>query len=312
VSGRADLAALKRPPQGAAVAVGTFDGVHLGHRALLTRTVAEARARGLAAVALTWDRHPAMTLRPQQAPPLITSLERKLELLWAQGLDEVVVLAFDRDLASWPPDRFASEVLGSVLGARLVLVGSNWRFGRGAAGDPETLGRLGAELGFEARTVALERSEGEPVVSSTRIRAALERGDVERARVLLARPFDFDGTVVHGDGRGAGLGYPTANLEVHEALVRPARGIYAGRARLGSDVYPAAVSIGVNPTFVSADERPPVRIEAYLLDFSGDLYGQRLRIELHARLREELSFDSTAALVAQMDKDVEATRALAR
>ena len=312
MTGRADFAALPRPPQGAAIAVGTFDGVHLGHRALLAQTVAEASARGLAAVALTWDRHPAMTLRPQQAPPLITSQERKLELLRGQGLDEVAVLAFDRDLASWPPERFAADVLSSALGARIVLVGSNWRFGRGATGDPALLARLGAELGFEARMVALEPSEGEPVVSSTRIRAALKEGDVKRARALLARPFDFDGIVVHGDGRGALLGYPTANLDVDAALVRPAKGIYAGRCLLGDDTYPAAVSIGVNPTFVTDEERPRVRIEAYLLDFSGDLYGRSLRLELHARLREELSFDSTAALVEQMDKDVEATRALTR
>lgn len=308
---RADLAGLKRPPQGAAVAVGTFDGVHLGHRALLGATVAEARRLGLAPLALTWDRHPASTLRPQQAPPLITSFERKLELLGEQGLDQVAVLAFDKDLASWPPERFASDVLAEALGAKLVMVGQNWRFGRRAAGNIDTLARLGAELGFEARAVQLERPEDDLVVSSTRIRAALVDGDVERARLLLARPFDFDGTVVHGDGRGALLGYPTANLEVDAALVRPEKGIYAGRALIDGDVYPAALSIGVNPTFVT-DDRPPVRIEAYLLDFSGDLYGRKLRIELHARLRDELSFDSTAALVEQMARDVAATRSLAR
>ena len=312
MTGRADLAALKRTPQGAAVAVGTFDGVHLGHRALLGATVGQARSLGLAPLALTWDRHPASTLRPHQAPPLITSFERKLELLGEQGLDQVAVLAFDEDLASWPPERFASDVLAEGLGAKLVMVGQNWRFGRRAAGNIDTLARLGAELGFEARAVKLERPEDDLVVSSTRIRAALVDGDVDRARLLLARPFDFDGTVVHGDGRGALLGYPTANLEVDEALVRPQKGIYAGRALVDGDVYPAALSIGVNPTFVADDARPPIRIEAFLLDFSGDLYGRRLRIELHARLRDELSFDSTPALVEQMAKDVEATRSLTR
>ena len=272
--------------------------------------VAKARSLGLAPLALTWDRHPASTLRPHQAPPLITSFERKLELLGEQGLDQVAVLAFDEDLASWPPERFASDVLAEGLGAKLVMVGQNWRFGRRAAGNVDTLVRLGADLGFEARAVQLERPETGGVVSSTRIRAALRDGDVEDARLLLGRPFDFDGTVVHGDGRGALLGYPTANLEVDAALVRPQKGIYAGRAMVDGDVYPAALSIGVNPTFVADDARPPIRIEAYLLDFSGDLYGCRLRIELHARLRDELSFDSTAALVEQMGRDVAATRAV--
>ncbi len=310
VTRRADLAALRRPPQGAAVAVGTFDGVHLGHRALLSATIAQAHRRGLAPLALTWDRHPASTLRPQQAPPLLTSIARKLELLREQELDQVAVLAFDEDLASWPPERFASDVLAEALGAKLVMVGQNWRFGRGAAGNVDTLTRLGAELGFEARAVQLERPENDLVVSSTRIRAALRDGDVGGVRLLLGRPFDFDGTVVHGDGRGALLGYPTANLEVDAALARPQKGIYAGRARVGDDVYLAALSVGVNPTFVTGDAPPPVRIEAYLLDFSGDLYGRRLRIELIARLRDELSFDSTAALVDQMGRDVTATRAV--
>jgi riboflavin kinase / FMN adenylyltransferase len=310
VSVRADLASLERFPGGTAVAVGTFDGVHLGHRALLRATMALARRRALAPLALTWDRHPASTLRPQHAPPLITSLERKLELLHEHGLESVAVLAFDHDLASWPPARFASEVLAETLGARLVMVGQNWRFGRGATGNVDTLARLGAELGFEAHAVPLERPEAGVVVSSTRIRAALQTGDVERAGLLLGRPFDFDGIVVRGDGRGALLGYPTANLDVEAALLRPRKGIYAGRAIVDGEVYLAALSIGVNPTFVADDARPPVRIEAFLLDFSGDLYGRRLRIELHSRLRDELSFDSTAALVEQMARDVEATRSL--
>ncbi|MGI8521029.1 MAG: bifunctional riboflavin kinase/FAD synthetase, partial [Actinomycetota bacterium] len=307
---RTDLAALKRPPQGAAVAVGKFDGVHLGHRALLSATLAQAHRRSLAPLALTWDRHPASTLRPQQAPPLLTSIARKLELLREQDLDQVAVLAFDEDLASWPPERFASDVLAGALGAKLVMVGQNWRFGRRAAGNVDTLARLGADLGFEARAVQLERPETGGVVSSTRIRAALRDGDVEDARLLLGRPFDFDGTVVHGDGRGALLGYPTANLEVDAVLVRPQKGIYAGRALVDGDAHSAALSIGVNPTFVADDARPPIRIEAYLLDFSGDLYGRRLRIELLQRLRDELSFESTSALVEQMARDVAATRAV--
>ena len=291
-----------------AVTIGTFDGVHLGHQALLRTTLETASRRGLGAVALTWDRHPAMTLRPEVAPPLLTSTERRLELL-AQGGIEVAVLPFDHVLSHLSPEDFAAEILARRLHARAVIVGRGWRFGHRARGDVATLQELGTRLDFDVLPQPLTEARGGPV-SSTRIRAAVAAGDMDETGGLLGRRWDFDGTVIHGDKRGAGLGYPTANLLLDPALARPARGIYAGRAQRNGSSHPAAVSVGVNPQFGGEPGRSPVRIEAYLLDFEGDLYGEVLRVELHAKLRDERAFDSVEQLVRQMDLDVEATRAL--
>jgi riboflavin kinase / FMN adenylyltransferase len=293
----------------AAVTIGTFDGVHLGHRALLRATVEISRHQGLTPVALTWDRHPALTLRPEAAPPLLTTTDRRLELLQEDEAIEVAVLPFDHTLARLAPEDFATRILSRQLNARAVLVGEGWRFGHRARGDVSALTELGRRLGFEVHPQPLLNARGGPV-SSTRVRAALASGDMEEAGALLGRRWDFDGTVIHGDKRGAGLGYPTANLLLDPALVRPARGIYAGVAHRGADTHPAAVSIGVNPQFGGDPARSPLRIEAYLLDFSGELYGEVLRVELQARLREERTFESVEQLVEQMDLDVKATRAL--
>jgi len=295
---------------GAAVTIGTFDGVHLGHRALIGRTVERARAQGLSAVAVTWDRHPIATLRPGHEPSLLTSGERKLELIDALGVDVAAVLAFDNDLSSWPPELFARRVLASGLGARVVIVGQGWRFGHKAAGDVETLTKLGAELGFDVEALELAAAGG-GTVSSSRVRAAVGAGDVELAAALLGRPFDVDGLVVRGAARGAGLGYPTANIEVDPMLARPARGAYAGRARTANGWYQAAISVGVRPTFGGDPASSPLLIEAYLLDFDGDLYGRELRIEFWKRLHDDLKFDSVDDLISQIEADVEATRALA-
>ena len=300
------LAQLGPPPGGSAVTIGTFDGVHLGHRALIAATVAEARRLGVTPALVTWDRHPAATLRPEAVPPSLTTLGRKVELIAQAGIGVLALLAFDDELSSWPPERFVDEVLVAGLGARAVLVGRGWRFGHRAAGDVELLCSLGAQRGFSARAVDLIEGPGGPV-SSSRIRAALAAGDLATARALMGRPYEIEGVVIPGDGRGAGLGYPTANLAVDPALARPPLGIYAGRARARGAFHPAAISIGVNPTFASGGG---VRVEAYLLDFSGDLYGCDLRLELWARLRAELRFDSVAALTQQMARDVAATRAL--
>lgn len=305
------VSSLVAEDQGAAVTIGTFDGVHLGHRSLIARTVDRARAEGLAAVAVTWDRHPMATLRPGHAPPLLSSPQRKIELLESLGMDVVAVLAFDADLSSWPPERFASQVLASGLGARAVIVGQGWRFGHRAAGDVATLTQLGEELGFDVEALDL-MAVGGGTVSSSRIRAAVGAGDVELAATLLERPFDVDGIVVPGAARGAGFGYPTANVEVDSALVRPARGAYAGRARATGGWYPAAISVGVRPTFGGDPASSPVLIEAYLLDFDGNLYGRQLRIEFWKRLHDDLKFDSVDGLVAQIEADVQATRALAK
>jgi riboflavin kinase / FMN adenylyltransferase len=294
---------------GAAVTVGTFDGLHLGHRALIARTIEEARALGGTSVAVTWDRHPLETLRPGSEPKVLTTPERKAELLEATGIDSLVVLPFDKAFSKWTPERFVTDVLVG-LGARIVIVGEGWRFGHKAAGTTELLQKMGTEHGFVAEVLTLEGVGGEPV-SSTRVRSAIAQGDMVSARTLLARPFDVDGVVLRGDRRGTELGFPTANLKLDRSIAHPPRGVYAGRALTQAGVtYTAAINVGVNPQFGGDPASTPWRVEAYLLEFDGDLYDQRLRVELHERLRDELTFESVGALVEQIAKDVDHTRDL--
>jgi riboflavin kinase / FMN adenylyltransferase len=272
------------PVQERAVAIGSFDGVHLGHR----RVLAAARSAGTPATAVTFWPHPRLVLGNRVE--LLTTLERRLELLADAGMDETLVVDFTAELARREPDEFAEALLRQI-GARVIAVGENFRFGRGAAGDPSLL----TKLGFDVRLVpALEG------ISSTTVRGLLREGDVVGAARLLGRPAEVEGTVVLGEQRGGTLGYPTANLAVSPDLLVPAYGIYAGSA-LG---HRAAISIGVNPHY-GGDER---RIEPYLLDFDGDLYGQRLVVELWRRLREERAYADEAELVAQIARDVEETR----
>ena len=272
-----------------AVALGTFDGVHRGHVAV----VAAARAAGLTTTAVTFDPHPRAVLGGE-AVPLLCPLERRLELLGAAGVEEALVLRFDRALASLESDAFAERYLRAV-GAEVVAAGPGFRLGRARAAGLETL----AALGLEVRTVP--PVEG---VSSSRIRTLVAAGRVEEAAALLGRPVEVEGTVVGGDARGAGLGFPTANLDPPPGVVVPRLGIYAGAA-LGTR---AAVSVGTNPTY-GVNE---LRIEAFLLDFEGDLYGRRLVIELWRRLRDEQAFASERELVDQIARDVEDTRAARR
>jgi riboflavin kinase / FMN adenylyltransferase len=294
---------------GSAVMIGTLDGVHRGHQALAARTIQKARELNLQALAVTWDRHPSETLRPEHAPLLLTSVERKLELLGEAGLDATLVLPFDAELSSWSPERFARAVLVDGVGAKAVAVGSDWRFGHRAAGDVDLLIELGHADGFEAEGVKLREVAGGPV-SSSRVRQAIANGDVGLARTLLGRAFDLDGTVTRGDARGRSLGIPTANLPLDPRMACPSLGVYAGRARVGELWYAAAINIGVNPTFGGDPASSQPRLEAHLLDFEGDLYGHRLRVEFWARLRDETKFASSAALVEQIERDVEETRRL--
>jgi riboflavin kinase / FMN adenylyltransferase len=270
------------------VAIGSFDGVHRGHR----RVLDTAAAVGDATTVVTFWPHPRLVLGNRVE--LLSTLERRLELLDEAGVDEVLVVEFTPDVAALPAEAFAEEVLRRI-GTTTVVVGEGFRFGRAAAGDTGTLDGLG----FDVRPVPL--LEG---VSSTRIRTLLREGDVVGAAGLLGRPAELDGTVVLGDQRGGTLGYPTANLATIPELLVPAYGIYAGAAR----GHRAAMSIGVNPHY-GGDER---RIEPHLLDFEGDLYGERLVVELWLRLRDERAFDSEAELVAQIARDVEATRSARR
>jgi riboflavin kinase/FMN adenylyltransferase len=275
-------------PKPRAVALGTFDGVHLGHR----RVLDAALAAGRTPTVVTFDPHPREALG--YGVELLVPLERRLELLAEAGIEETLVVDFDLELAQLPPEGFAERVL-RPLGTEVVVAGSNFRFGRGRTGDLGLLERLG----FDARPVPLVDG-----VSSTRIRDLLRAGEVDRAAKLLGRPPELAGTVVAGDARGGTLGFPTANLRPEPGVLVPGYGIYAGAA----DGHRAAISIGTNPHY-GGDER---RIEAFLLDFAGDLYGKRLTLELWQRLREEQAFGSEAELVAQIDRDVEATRRAAR
>ena len=300
---------LTPPTNGSAITIGTFDGVHLGHRALIARAVATANDLGCVSVVLTWDQHPNVVVHPDRVPPLLATPERRIELLADRNPDLLVTLQFDHELSQWSPERFVKEVLVAGLGARAVFVGANWRFGKGASGNAELLVDLGKELGFEAEPVALEMVGGERV-SSSRIRKAVAEGQMELAAEMLGRPFDMSGVVVHGDARGHGLGFPTANVGLDPDLVHPARGVYAGRAFVGDAWYTAAINVGVNPTFGGDPDSTPLRVEAFLIDFSGDLYDQPIRIEFHQRLRDEERFESTDALIAQIGRDVEETKRL--
>jgi len=267
-----------------AVAIGSFDGVHLGHRAVLDAV----RAAGKPATVVTFWPHPRLVLGNRVE--LLSTLERRLELLEEAGIDETLVIEFTTQLAQREPDDFADALLRQI-GARVIAVGENFRFGRSAAGDPALLERLG----FEVHALPVVNG-----VSSSRIRTLLRQGEVAAAAALLGRPAEIEGTVVLGDQRGGTLGFPTANLAVPADLLVPGYGIYAGSA-LG---HRAAVSIGVNPHY-GGDER---RVEPYLLDFDGDLYGRRLVVELWRRLRDERAYESEEELIAQIERDVEETR----
>ena len=267
-----------------AVALGTFDGVHLGHRRVLEAAV----AAGLTATAVTFDPHPRVALGYDVE--LLAPLEHRLELIAASGIEDALVVDFGLDVAKLEPEEFADRFLRPI-GTEVVVAGTNFRFGRARAGDLGLLGRLG----FDVRPVPLVES-----VSSTRIRDLLRNGEVERAARLLGRPPEISGLVVAGDARGGTLGFPTANIRPQPGVVVPGFGIYAGAAGENR----AAISIGTNPHY-GGEER---RVEAFLLDFEGDLYGRELAIELWARLRDEQAFESEAELVEQIARDVEATR----
>jgi riboflavin kinase/FMN adenylyltransferase len=285
-----DPAALPRADR--AVALGTFDGVHLGHQAVMRAAI----ETGLRSTVITFSPHPREVLGYEVR--LLTTLERKIEHIRAVGVDELVIIEFTPELARLSPAGFVAEVL-EPLQARVILAGGNFRFGHGRSGD----GALLAEMGFDVRAVPLV--EG---VSSSRIRRLLEAGEAAAAAALLGRPHELEGIVVSGDQRGETLGFPTANLAVPPNLLVPAYGIYAGQAVVGEARFRTALSIGVNPHY-GGHER---RIEAFLLDFEGDLYGVDVRLELWQRLREERSFASEQALIDQIALDVASARAAVR
>jgi riboflavin kinase/FMN adenylyltransferase len=298
---------------GSVVTIGAYDGVHRGHAKVLRLVRELADARGLDAGLVTFDRHPAQVVRPESAPKLLTTLEQKLELLEGlELLDLVCVLHFDEERSHETAEDFVREVLVGALRARMVVVGADFHFGHKRGGNVALLEQMGTDLGFEVIGLGLVAPESDPghePYSSTRVRGALAAGDVAAAAELLGRPHEVRGTVVRGDQRGRDLGFPTANLAVPEEICLPADGIYAGEFRGRDGVWrPAAVSLGRRPTFY--DDAPHSLLEAYLLDFDGDLYDQAAAVRFVARLRGEQRFDTIDDLVAQIGRDVEETRRL--
>ena len=299
------LRALPLSHERTVVTVGFFDGVHVGHRAVLDGTVAAARARGIPSLAVTFDRHPREILTPGEEPRLLTSLERKVDLIAETGIDILVVLEFTEEFSGWPAERFMADVLRDGLHAEHCVVGTNFTFGHRALGTVDRLIADGGRYGFSAERVDLFQLEGRPVSSSS-IREALSRGDLEWPRRAMGRRFVLDGTVVSGAGRGSGLGYPTANLRTWPRLLLPGQGIYAGRVELDPQAHVAAIDVGTNPTFGSE----PLHVESYLLDFEGDLVGRDLAVEFWAYLRPEVRFESPEELVSAIAEDVRRTREL--
>lgn len=295
-------------PRGGAVAIGNFDGVHVGHQALLTLAHERARALGAPTVALTFDPHPATVVAAEGPPPLLTTFDRKLELLDAAGVDVCVVVAFTPQLAATDPAVFADAALADLLGAREVVVGSAFRFGQGRRGDVDTLRAAGGRHGVTVHAVEPVLVDGE-VASSSRIRGLIAAGDVAAAARVLGRAYDVDGDVVRGAGRGRTIGIPTANVATPEGTLLPAIGVYAGWTEGLEPKTPrraAAINLGKVPTF--GGDR--LTLEAHVLDYEGDLYGTRVRVAFAERLRGEAKFPDVDALVAQIRRDVDATRAL--
>ena len=306
---------LDRVPTGwgrSVVTIGVFDGVHRGHAGIIGHTVELARRRGVPSVLMTFVPHPSEVVRPGSHPPVLTTIVRRAELVEKLGVDVFCALPFTVEFSQLPPDEFVHLALVERLHAAGVVVGDNFRFGHRAAGDVDTLQRLGQRFGFSAEGISLLRGVEGPI-SATYVRSCVQAGDVTAATDALGRPHRVDGVVERGDQRGRNLGFPTANLRTDPWAAVPADGVYAGRViqldewGRTQDQPPigiAAISVGTNPTF----EVRQRRIEAYILDFDGDLYGQSIGVEFVARLRGMERFDDAEALVGQMSTDVEQAR----
>jgi riboflavin kinase / FMN adenylyltransferase len=287
---------------GSVVTIGSFDGVHIGHQRLLRRVRTAADRAGMTPVAVTFDPHPRCVVDPGGCPPLLSSLDDRVELIGRCGIERVLVIPFTRELSEWSADRFAATLTDS-LGMGRLIVGPGFALGRGREGNLEFLGRLGARRGFEVTTVAPSMRGGRPV-SSGRVRDAIAMGSFADAISMLGRPYILEGEVESGEGRGAGLGVPTANLRVDPARCIPAAGVYAGWLHYGDGWRPAATGIGTRPTFGGGS----VTIEAHVLDFDGDLYDRPVRLALARRIRSERAFSSITALKTAMARDIERTR----
>jgi len=281
------------------VTIGVFDGVHRGHQAVIGHTVEQAAATGLSSVVLTFDPNPLEVLRPEQAPTRLCSVSRRVELIRRSGVNDARVLPFTAELSHVSAEDFIDTILLAELDARIVVVGEGFRFGHRASGTTDTLRQAGLEV-VEYGLVG----DGDPV-SSTRVRATVAAGDIAAASAMLGRAHEIEGVVVRGEGRGRGLGYPTANVAHHRLTAIPADGVYAGTTVVNGVEHLAAISVGTNPTFDGQSRT----VESYLLDFDADCYGADVRVDFVARLRGMVAFDSVAELVEQMAADVVAVRA---
>jgi len=300
---------LRPTDRGCVATIGNFDGVHLGHRAILQRLLARGRELGLSATVITFEPQPLEVFAPESAPARLTSLREKLQALRANNIERVLVLEFGPKLAAMSAPEFVERLLIEGLGVRFLLVGDDFRFGRGRAGDFALLRAMGQAAAAKGAGFAVEDlhtiTQGAERISSTRVREALARGDLEQARHLLGRPYCLEGRVVHGDKRGRALGFPTANIALRRR-VSPVRGVYAVRVRgLGPNPWPGVANIGTRPTLAGTT----ARLEVHLFDCDDVLYGRHLEVELVLRLRDERRFDSVEALRAQIRRDVAAARA---
>lgn len=299
------LGDVPRPDAGpCVVAIGKFDGVHRGHARVLAKARAYADERNLPMYVVTFDPHPAAVLRPEVAPKMIGSLSDRLERLAANGADAVLVVPFTAELAAVTAEQATRAVLAEALQAKVVVVGADFRFGSGAAGDVTMLRLMGAAYGFTVHAVELQADEVDKF-SSTRVRELLGMGDVATAAAILGRPFAVTGPVIRGEQRGRDLGFPTANLEIPDELVAPLDGVYAGWLVDGTERYPAAISVGDNPTFVGASHR----LEAYVLDRTDlDLYGKKVSVEFVDWIRDMVPFEGIEPLIEAMKRDCDETR----
>ena len=291
---------------GTVVTVGTFDGVHRGHWAVLTELVRVAQAMNLSSTLVTFDPHPLRIVRPEHAPRLLTTPSEKIEILAQSDIDYVALVHFTKELSTYSPREFVDRVLLGQLGMRHLVIGYDHGFGRGRSGDVDTLRSIGAEVGFDVDVVAPVEAGDEPI-SSSRIRSALDAGDVTFAAQALGRPYSLEGTVVRGEGAGRKLGFPTANLQLrHADKLVPHEGIYAVRAALRDRYVDGVLHLGPRPTFPGLAPS----IELHLFDFDGDLYGRRIRVDFHARIRDIAKFANVKQLITAMERDCEEARSL--
>ena len=301
-----DCSLIPFPGEDAVITIGAYDGLHLGHQTVIAEVVEQARRTGRRSAVVTFDRHPAVIVRPESAPKLLTDHEQRMELLEATGVDAAVVLPFDEAQSQESPISFIERVLVRCLSTKLIVVGADFHFGRNREGNVDLLREVGNTYGFEvAPMVLIPRADGvdEPV-SSTAIRRALAGGNVEMAAAMLTRPFEARGKVVQGDQRGRLLGFPTANVEVPNRTCLPADGVYAGwYERPDGTTYPCAINLGRRPTFY--EHADSSLLEAHLIGFEGDLYGEAAKVRFSHFLRSERKFDGIDALVAQLSADVD-------